>query len=29
MYYINSIPNHTSNHGNPMDQPFPDGVGLL
>ena len=24
MYYINSSPNETGNHGNPMGQPFPN-----
>jgi len=26
MYYINSSPNETGNHGNPMGQPFPNCV---
>ena len=28
MYYINSSPNETGNHGNPMGQPFPNCVTL-
>lgn len=28
MYYINSSPNETGNHGNPMGQPFPNCVIL-
>lgn len=28
MYYINSTPNSTGNHGNPMGQPFPGCVNL-
>ena len=28
MYYINSSPNDTGNHGNPMGQPFPNCVTL-
>ena len=28
MYYINSSPNETGNHGNPMGQPFPNCMTL-
>ena len=28
MYYINSSPNETGNHGTPMGQPFPNCVTL-
>lgn len=28
MYYISSTPNETGNHGNPMGQPFTEGIKL-
>ena len=28
MYYINSTPNGSGYHGNPMGQPFPNSVTL-
>lgn len=28
MYYINSTPNESGNHGNPMRQPFPGCINL-